>query len=89
MLAFALSRTDRGIVDFYESGWNPSPEAAIALAAELVAAVLLVVILVRDASADAVGDASAPQAVERSPWAPAPPAGALPPPPPPGTPPSW
>jgi plastocyanin len=44
--AFALSRTDRGIFGFTESGLHPSPEALIALVAELGAIGLLVASLV-------------------------------------------
>jgi hypothetical protein len=46
LLAFGLSRTSRGIFDFVELGWNPSPEAAIALVVELAAVVALCVLLV-------------------------------------------
>ena len=44
LLAFTLSRGP-GIFGFTESGWNPSPEAAIALVSEIAAAVVLLVIL--------------------------------------------
>ncbi len=44
LLAFALSRGP-GIFGFTETGWNPSPEAAIALASEIAAAVLLLALL--------------------------------------------
>jgi hypothetical protein len=44
LLAFALSRGP-GIFGFTETGWNPSPEAAIALVCEIAAAVLLLVLL--------------------------------------------
>ncbi len=47
LLAFALSRTDRGIFGFTERGWNPSPEAAVAVVAELTTALLAVVALAR------------------------------------------
>ena len=46
LLAFGLSRTSRGVFDFVEFGWNPSPEAAIALVVELAAVVVLCVLLV-------------------------------------------
>ena len=45
LLAFALSRTSNGIFDFTETGFNPSPEAALSLVFEIGAAVLLVVLL--------------------------------------------
>ncbi len=47
LLAFGLSRTDSGIpiIDFTEVGWNPSPEAAIAVAVEVATAVLCVAAL--------------------------------------------
>ncbi len=45
LAAFALSRTDRGIFGFTETGFNPSPEAALALVVEIAAAALLVVVL--------------------------------------------
>jgi hypothetical protein len=44
LLAFALSRGP-GIFGFTETGWNPSPEAAIALISEIAAAVILRVLL--------------------------------------------
>ena len=31
LVAFALSRTDRGIFDFTERGWNPTPDAALSV----------------------------------------------------------
>ena len=46
LLAFALSRTNDGIFDFREYGWNPSPDAALALVFELAAAAVLLVLLV-------------------------------------------
>jgi len=39
LIAFGLSRTDRGIFGFTERGWSPSPQAAAAVAAEIAAAV--------------------------------------------------
>ena len=47
LIAFGLSRTGDGIpvLDFAERGWNPSPEAALALGFELAAAVVLLVAL--------------------------------------------
>lgn len=47
LLAFALSRTDQGIFGFTERGFEPSPEAALALVFEIGAAVLLTVLLWR------------------------------------------
>ncbi len=38
LIAFGLSRTDRGIFGFTERGWSPTPQAA-AVAAEIAAAV--------------------------------------------------
>jgi hypothetical protein len=45
LLAFALSRTDRGIFGFTERGWEPSPEAALALVFEVAAGAILVWLL--------------------------------------------
>ncbi len=45
LLAFALSRTDRGIFGFTETALDPSPEAAVALVAEISAAAALVICL--------------------------------------------
>jgi len=39
LIAFGLSRTDRGIFGFTERGWSPTPQAAAAVAAEIAAAV--------------------------------------------------
>ena len=50
--AFGLSRTERGILDFTERGWNPSPEAAMALAFEIGAAAVLLVSLLLEAGVD-------------------------------------
>ena len=44
LLAFGLSRGP-GIFGFTETGWNPSPEAAIALICEIAAAVILLLLL--------------------------------------------
>lgn len=43
LAAFVLSRTDRGIFGFTESGLNPSPQTALALILEIVGLVLLAV----------------------------------------------
>ena len=43
--AFALSRTDRGIFGFTEQGFQPSPEAALALVFEIAAGAGLVWLL--------------------------------------------
>jgi plastocyanin len=48
ILAFIKARTGSGILDFKESGLNPSPEALIALIVEIAAIVVLVVLLVID-----------------------------------------
>ncbi len=45
-LAFALSRTDRGVFGFTEHGFQPSPQAMIAVAVELAATALIVVTFV-------------------------------------------
>jgi hypothetical protein len=45
LIAFGLSRTSRGIFGFTESGFNPSPEAVLALVVEIAAAALLIVLL--------------------------------------------
>ena len=51
LLAFALSRaTDRGVFGFTEEGFNPSPEAVLALVTEIAAAALFVYLLARAAS---------------------------------------
>jgi hypothetical protein len=42
LVAFGLSRTDQGIFDFTERGWNPSPDAALAVIVEIATAVLAV-----------------------------------------------
>ena len=47
LLGFALSRTDRGIFDFTERGFDPSPEAALALVFEIGAAIVLLWLLYR------------------------------------------
>jgi hypothetical protein len=44
MLAFTLSR-HRGIFGFTETGWDPSPEAAIALFSEIAAAGVLLYLM--------------------------------------------
>jgi hypothetical protein len=50
LVAFAVSRTDRGIFGFTEKGWNPTPDAALALIVEIVTGVLAVFALYREAS---------------------------------------
>jgi hypothetical protein len=40
LLAFWLSRTSAGIFDFNEHGFSPSPEATLAVIAEVVAALI-------------------------------------------------
>jgi hypothetical protein len=49
LVAFALSRTDRGIFGFTEKGWNPTPDAALALIVEIVTGLLAVVALALEA----------------------------------------
>jgi hypothetical protein len=45
LVGFGLSRTSRGIFGFTESGFQPSPEAAISLIVEIGAAVVLIALL--------------------------------------------
>ncbi len=45
LVAFALSRTDRGIFGFTEKGWNPTPDATLAVIVEIVTGLLAVVAL--------------------------------------------
>ena len=45
LIGFAMARTSRGVFGFTESGFHPSPEAAISLVVEIGAAVVLVVLL--------------------------------------------
>ena len=60
LVAFAKSRTASGIFGLTERGWQPSPQAALAVGAELAAAILLLALLasrtttlLRDAPVDA------------------------------------
>ena len=50
LAAFALSRTDQGIFEFTERGFEPSPEAVLALVFEIGAGVVLVALLGLDRS---------------------------------------
>jgi hypothetical protein len=61
LVAFALSRTDRGILDFTERGWNPTPDAALAVIVEIVTGVLAVVALALE-SARPAGSGAPPAA---------------------------
>jgi hypothetical protein len=63
LVAFALSRTDRGIFGFNERGWNPTPDAAVAVVVEIVTGVLAVVALASE-SARPVGSGAPPAAPE-------------------------
>lgn len=54
LVAFAISRTDRGIFGFAERGLQPSPQAAVALAAEIGALVLLAATFVPQVGAGSV-----------------------------------
>jgi hypothetical protein len=45
LVAFWISRTDRGIFSFNEHGFQPSPEATIALVCEIAAALLALMLL--------------------------------------------
>lgn len=48
LVAFALSRaTDKGIFDFTENGFSPSPEAVLALITEICAGAAFVYLLAR------------------------------------------
>ena len=47
LVGFALSRTSSGIFGFTETGFSPSPEAALALVVEIGAAVVLTGLLAR------------------------------------------
>lgn len=52
LVAFTLTRaTDKGVFGFTEKGMNPSPEALIALVAEIAAIVLLLATLIADRNA--------------------------------------
>jgi hypothetical protein len=53
LIGFGLSRTSRGIFGFTESGFQPSPEAAISLVVEIGAAVILIALLYLELSAPA------------------------------------
>ena len=57
LVAFGLSRTDEGILDFTEKGWNPSPDAALSVAVEVATALLAVFALAREAVRPAGSDA--------------------------------
>jgi hypothetical protein len=46
LVAFGLSRTDRGIFNFTERGWTPSPDAVLSVVIEIVTALLAVAGLV-------------------------------------------
>jgi plastocyanin len=62
LVAFGLSRTDRGIFGAKEEGLDPSPEALIFLIAEIGAIVLLAVLLATDRPrAGAGGEAERPR----------------------------
>jgi hypothetical protein len=61
LVAFGLSRTDQGIFDFTERGWNPSPDAALSVVVEIATAVLAVIGLVL-ANARPAGSAARPVA---------------------------
>jgi hypothetical protein len=57
LVAFALSRTDRGIFGFTERGWSPTPDAALAVIVEIVTGVLAVVALALESARPAGSDA--------------------------------
>lgn len=68
LIAFGLSRTDRGIFGFTERGWTPSPQAAAAVIAEVAAAVFATVALATAPNERGTehGVALPPRAVNRS-----------------------
>lgn len=45
LIAFAMSRTDGGVFNFTETGWNPSPDAALSVVIEIATAVACVAAL--------------------------------------------
>lgn len=49
LAGFALSRTSRGVFDFTERGFDPAPETALSLVAEIGAAAALLLVLAVDA----------------------------------------
>jgi hypothetical protein len=57
LLAFAMSRTDRGIFNFTERGWDPSPDAALSVGVEIITGLLAVLALVRESVRPAESDA--------------------------------
>ena len=61
LVAFGISRTSRGIFGFTERGFQPSPEAVLALSVEIGAVVIAVVLLARALLAAPAG-ASVPSA---------------------------
>jgi hypothetical protein len=46
LIAFAMSRTDRGVFNFTESGWDPSPQAALSVVIEIATAAACVAAMV-------------------------------------------
>lgn len=48
LVALAMSRTDSGVFGFTETGWNPSPETAIAVITQTAALILAVIALVTE-----------------------------------------
>jgi hypothetical protein len=56
LVAFALSRTDRGIFDFTERGWNPTPDAALSVGIEIATGLLAAVALARESARPAGSD---------------------------------
>jgi hypothetical protein len=57
LVAFGLSRTDQGIFNFTERGWNPSPDAVLSVVVEIATAILAVVGLVLAGARPAGSDA--------------------------------
>lgn len=53
LLGFGMSRTSSGIFGFTETGFKPSPEAAISLIVEIGAAIVLIALLFLELQASA------------------------------------
>ena len=53
LVAFALSRTSRGVFGFTEHGFSPSPEATLTLVTEMAAAIVLIALVAQHVLRDA------------------------------------
>ncbi len=73
LIAFGLSRTDRGIFGFTERGWTPSPEAAAAVITEVAAAVFAAAALATTVRANVDSSRAGPPGVDTGPSAAPPP----------------